>query len=175
MKNIWIGLVILVLCVACSEDDNTNDDRLKVATFNLVTYEIDTSLDMDNNGVSSTNLIGEIGCMRNEKLLIVSDGTGTSQSTGNPVYRESVNHLSETGISKFVSCNVNGNSARFTWNQNGNSFVTVGEGINISGTKTDTTIEFVVEDGFTFRIVNDQGEEVWLTEDVIHRYELEEE
>lgn len=167
MKHI-ITLIVLFFLISCSNDDEGID-----GTFVLVAFEIETSLDFDNNGVSSTNLVGEIGCFRNIELSIRSDGTGTSFSQGDPVYRESIDEFSESGVSTFVTCNVtNGITVEFTWSQNGNTIETVGQGITIAGTITETELEYVVEDGFTFTIVND-GEEIEVTEDVTYRYILE--
>lgn len=168
MKKVVV-LLVIVLCVACSREDN-----LTLEIFELVAYEIDTSLDINNDGVFSTNLVGQVGCFRNEELLILSDGTGTSYSSGDLLYRESANIFNESGISKFLGCDnaTTGSKHEFSWKKNGNAFETEGQGITVTGIKTDTTIAFIMEDGFTFRIVNELGEEVWLTQDVTHRYEL---
>ncbi|MFT5750807.1 MAG: hypothetical protein ACI828_000503 [Flavobacteriales bacterium] len=77
MKNRWIIVIAFVLCVACA-----NDDIPKVEVSKLVLYEIDTGLDINNEGVFSTNPVGQVGCFRNEELLILSNGTGTSCSSG---------------------------------------------------------------------------------------------
>ncbi len=172
MKRIVV-IFVLLACIACSNDSNSDntEDVLTLEVFNLISYEINTSLDFNDDGVSSTNLKEEIGCFRNQKLYVRSDGTGTSFSQGDPVYREFIDEFCNC-ISKFVNCDVISVTHEFVWEQNGIIIETEGQTINAIGTKTDTEFELTIENGFTFKIINDEGEQIEVTEDVTYKYML---
>jgi len=71
-----------------------------------------------------------------------------------------------------VNCDVISVTHEFVWEQNGIIIETEGQTINAIGTKTDTEFELTIENGFTFKIINDEGEQIEVTEDVTYKYML---
>jgi hypothetical protein len=174
MKHIFKCIVVICFAffISCANDD---DEAIRGA-FVITVFEIDTALDFDNNGVASNNLMNEIGCYPHSTIFLGTNSYGTSRYlNGEPVYRERIDVHSNTGITKLVTCDVINSAIEFIWTREGNNVTITSEGFNVTGilSEGDTKFEFVIEDGFTFRIVNDAGVEVEVTEDVTCRYILE--
>ncbi len=174
----YILRIVVISCFvffsSCKNDDDGGAIR---GVFVLTAIEIDTALDFDNDGIASNNLTDEIGCYLYQTILLgVKNSNGNNgiskHSIGAPVYRERIDVHSDTGITKLVTCIFNNSDVEFVWTRNGNTVDIASEDFNVTGilSEGDTKFEFVIEDGFTFQIVNDEGVEVEFTEDATYRY-----
>lgn len=85
MKKFTLTLCLLIECVlsvACSNDETT--DSSIVGTWQLTTWTINIPMDLNNDSITSTNLLDEATCDNNETLVFESNGTVSSNSTYNP-------------------------------------------------------------------------------------------
>jgi hypothetical protein len=170
--NRFLCIILLLVFGSCAKDDDV--DRIfpdKINRFELIAWEIDTPIDMNGDGISSSNLVDEFSCLTHRKLEFISAGRGFSYSTGFPVFGEFLNIFNETGTSVFVSCQPQASSVdSFGWSFEGDDLLLEGEEITARATLIGDDLEFTIENHFTFNKVIDNQEERILTEDVTFRY-----
>jgi hypothetical protein len=84
MKNLFfIFCMASVIFTSCSSDGGDGDTSI-VGTWKLTTWSINMPLDLNNDGVSSTNLLDEVGCTNNETLVFEANGVISSNDSFNP-------------------------------------------------------------------------------------------
>ncbi|AWH74226.1 hypothetical protein DCS32_08635 [Dokdonia sp. Dokd-P16] len=55
----YIGLVLLVLTLSCSSDDNQNELSVKGETYIAVSYKVESAIDINGDGIASIELFDE--------------------------------------------------------------------------------------------------------------------
>ena len=60
LKMKYIALVLLVLTLGCSSDDNQNEFSVKGETYLAVSYRVENAIDINGDGISSIELFDEL-------------------------------------------------------------------------------------------------------------------
>ena len=114
----------LVFFTSCTKDDVDNSI---VGTWELTAWNIDEAFDINNDGVSSFNLLSEIDCFSNETLIFEKDNIVSLNTTFNPEL--SITLLNEE-VREYVfdvSCNNDGVISLATSYSVDGNFVLIGE------------------------------------------------
>lgn len=93
MKKVFLSMLIVILAlVSCSQESFTNDEILSVSnlttvtnndmlgTWNLSKMSADVQVDLNDDKISSNNLLKETPCFNNMDITFNSDGTFISQN-----------------------------------------------------------------------------------------------
>ncbi|WP_298345283.1 hypothetical protein [uncultured Algibacter sp.] len=133
MKKLLLSLccaILLVSFTSCSTDDtqDSNDSSI-VGVWTLNAWNIEDGLDMNNDGIASTNLLDEIDCSRNETLFFDKNGVVSLNTTFNPDLNISLLN-SETNTYNFeITCDTDGIVSLATEYTIENSMITIGESV----------------------------------------------
>lgn len=133
MKKLLLSLccaILLVSFTSCSTDDtqDSNDSSI-VGVWTLNAWNIEDGLDMNNDGITSTNLLDEIDCSRNETLFFDKNGVVSLNTTFNPDLNISLLN-SETNTYNFdITCDTDGIVSLATEYTIENSMITIGESV----------------------------------------------
>lgn len=81
MNRIVLSILAVIVLAACSSDDSTatsTDPDGIVGTWKLLyTESNNTSLDLNNDGIFSSDLTEEMPCMTDANIIFREDGTGS--------------------------------------------------------------------------------------------------
>lgn len=175
MKNFFklLTVSLLAISVSCSSDDDSSSNDSVEGTFRLVAFEVETSIDLDGDGDSSTNLIEETGCYENETVTFNNDNTGVAITRSFLDVFVVISTDSDGGStsSQVIDCVEEEDSTNFVWAQNG-SIVTItvdGESTNFSFDGDE--LSFTLPSGFFAEVLEGNVDTVQITEDVTFRYE----
>ncbi|MEZ4793000.1 MAG: hypothetical protein R2783_05945 [Gelidibacter sp.] len=122
MKNVISILFILIfgfLSLSCSKDGG--DDPSVVGEWELATWTINVPIDLNDDGITSTNLLDEATCDNSERLIFDVNGTVSSNATYNPHVTISLVDGTTDGYVFNVDCDTEGSiGIAGTYTQNGN-------------------------------------------------------
>jgi hypothetical protein len=79
---ILFTFTILTIATACSKDDSNVPSI--VGTWELTTWSINVPIDLNNDLITSTDLLDEAICANEETLVFEANGTVSSNATYNP-------------------------------------------------------------------------------------------
>tara|TARA_R100001369_G_scaffold14013_5_gene28517 strand:+ start:13681 stop:14568 length:888 start_codon:yes stop_codon:yes gene_type:complete len=128
--------------------DCTADPIPTIGTWQLVFMLSNNILDIDNDGIATTNYLGEIDCYDNEIITFNADGTG--EFIYNSFATITYTPISDDDVDFFVTCTDFNENTPFTWTQNDNEItITLTEtGEVLDFLKSTSIITNIVEDGF---------------------------
>lgn len=108
MKKIVLVLVVIFLVFFTSCSIEPIEDVSFEGTWKLTAWSVNIPVDLNNDVISSTNLLDEIDCVINETLVFDNDGIVVSNLTFNPKVNISLIN-SETNSYEFsVECDTEG-------------------------------------------------------------------
>lgn len=137
-----LAFVLAVSLMACDDKDDTLTTATLEGTYKLTTFTISALVDYNNDGVETTDLIGETGCYDNSDITLLPNGSAVFniQSVDIDYIPEDENGNPAT----VVECYFDGpETATYT---SSNTLVTfsVGEE-SLSFTRTGNTLKYIVE------------------------------
>lgn len=178
MKNFFkfFTITLLAVTVSCSSDDDASSggaDASVVGTFRMVSFESESSFDLDGDGDSSRDLLEETGCYQNETITFANNNTGVALSTSYAdIYVDVEVVNGEETTTQIVQCIEEDDTSNFTWAQANNTITITVDGEAIVATFTnDNQIVFVIPSGFIGELEDGAEGSVFLTEDVTVTYE----
>jgi len=71
MKKVVLILLTAITVISCGDDDRVNQPDI-LGTYKLVHFETSNAVDLNNDGISTTDLISESGCYNNSSLTLQS-------------------------------------------------------------------------------------------------------
>ncbi len=71
------GLILFFLLISCTSDDVNVDDSHIVGIWKLTEWNVKTPLDLNNDGIASSNLLTEFGCLNGSALVFNDAINGT--------------------------------------------------------------------------------------------------
>lgn len=175
MKNFFklLTVSLLAISVSCSSDDDSSSNDSVEGTFRLVAFEVETSIDLDGDGDSSTNLIEETGCYQNETVTFNNDNTGVAitRSFLDIHVDISVETGGEETFFQVIDCVEEEESSNFLWSQNGSIVTITVDGESTNFTFNGDELSFTLPSGFFAEVIEGNADTVQITEDVTFRYE----
>lgn len=164
MKKVFSLLMIALVFVGCSSDDDNGDNGVALqGDWKLTSFRSQQAYDLDNDGTISNDIMAETNCYQNEKITFNSNGTGADFSTS---YAD-IDLVLEVGTTNNyiyeVTCVQENTTTAFNWTQNGNNVAITAGGVSFSGVQDGNKITFTVPEGFEVPVQN--GDEIiWITE-----------
>ncbi|TXE20018.1 hypothetical protein ES692_01800 [Psychroserpens burtonensis] len=174
MKKLFLSLFVLtglVLTTACSSDDdggngNTNADV--AGTWKLTSLLTQSSLDINNDGNSSNDLLVESDCYLDDSLVFGASGIGSIISNS---FLEVEAELVVGTTDEFtysINCFIEEDIYAMTYTVSGNTVTIVDEDMfTVVGTVSGNTFNFVIPEGYE---IVDEDFEVVLEEDLTFTY-----
>lgn len=163
MKKIFSLLMIALVFVGCSSDDDGDDNVALQGDWKLTAFRSEQAYDLNNDGTMSNDIMAETNCYQNEKVTFNSNGTGAVFSTS---YAD-IELILEVGTTNSyvydVTCVQESTTTALNWTQNGNSVAITMEGVSFSGVQDGNKITFTVPEGFHIQ-VEDGDDIVWISE-----------
>lgn len=148
-------------------DDDDPMDSLVGETYLLTAFEVETAIDLDGDGVPSTELIGETGCYLNETIFFDTETELTATSTS---FLELFVEVDGDVVTQMIDCIEEEEITNSSYVLDGTTITIDG----IVGVVSSTQIIFTVPDGFFGEIVSDDGMgTVELLEDITFTYTLQ--
>lgn len=84
MKNLLLFLSLILLC-SCNSDDGNEPFTLTNKSYKIVALEVETNMDINEDGIFSTDLLSELS--QSCRDILLNDGSGTFfQEDGNAFY-----------------------------------------------------------------------------------------
>jgi hypothetical protein len=154
MKKFILGLFVLAsmtLTTACSSDDDggSNGSTNVTGTWKLTSLLTETSLDINNDGDASNNLLIESDCYQNETISFGANGTGSINSNS---YLEVEAELVVGTTDEFtysINCFIDEEVFSMEYTTAGNTVTIIDEDMfAVIGTISGNTITFVIQDGY---------------------------
>ncbi|ARV08879.1 hypothetical protein BTO05_04215 [Winogradskyella sp. PC-19] len=90
MKNTF--KILLLISITFFTVISCQDTNPLYGEWKLSSWYIGVEIDLDKNGIKSTNLLDEVDCDNKEVLTIKSDGTLNAVNTYNPIVKISKNN-----------------------------------------------------------------------------------
>ncbi|WP_460219591.1 DUF5004 domain-containing protein [Psychroserpens sp. MEBiC05023] len=174
MKKFFLNLFILsglVLSTACSSDDDgggSDGDATVTGTWKLTSLLTETSIDINNDGNASNDLLVESDCYQNETITFNADGSGSINTNS---YLEVEAELVEGSTDEYtysINCYIEDDVYAMDYTVNGNSVTIIDEDMfGVIGTVSGNTMTVVIAEGY--EILGDDFE-VILEEDLTFIY-----
>ncbi len=159
MKNFFkfFTITLLAITVSCSSDDDSSSENNSVSgsTFLLTAFETESSLDIDGDGDSSTNLLVETGCLQNNRLVFSTNGTVTA--INDSFLDIFVDEDANGDIVQIVECTPTNDTETLPFSENGNSVSIDDEDEAITGTLSGDQLVFILNNGFVGEFLNEDG------------------
>ena|SRR5690606_1607557 len=149
MKKL-VGLLLLVIIfIGCSKDDEKNEEVSFEGFYKLTAVELLHPYDLNNDGMKSTNLLNELSCYDQETLQFNADGTGQANNTSYP----DIYHLGDQVYN--VECILASKSWQFEFLKN-ESTISLNLPVfgNITGELYDNKFSFEIPSGFYYTAYN---------------------
>jgi len=165
MKHLLKVICAVLLISSSTSCSSESDVSSIVGSWKLTAWNASKGLDLNNDGIVSTNILDEIDCISNETLVFESNGVVSSNATFNPdLDIVLLNGTSDEYIFN-VTCDKDGMvSYATTYSQNGDSVL-----INESeATIRDNKLSRIFEDAI--KIYNEDHTELVDTIDVTYVY-----
>ena len=117
-----LALTALVLVSACSGSDDDNNSSVELeGTWKLTAWNIGESVDLNNDGTASSNLLDEMDCYNNETIVFSSTDIATIINTSYADIYVELEEGSETDYIFEVECELENDSFTATYVRNGNT------------------------------------------------------
>lgn len=178
MKNFFkfLTITLLAVTVSCSSDDDSSSDDANgtiVGEFRMVSFESESSFDLDGDGNSSRDLLEETGCYQNETIIFSDNNTGVATSRSYAEISVDIEIVNgEDTTVQMVECIEEEDISNFVWAQVNNTITITVDGEAIVATSTtNNQLVFVIPAGFIGEVEDDAEGSVFLTEDVTVTYE----
>jgi len=121
MKKIVLILITVALVFLSSCSTEPIDAESFQGTWKLTEWSVNIPIDLNNDIISSTNLLEEIDCVSNETLVFDNQGTVVSNLTFNPKVDIALINASTNEYQFLVECDTEGiiaSAASYTKNNN---------------------------------------------------------
>ncbi|SDS64577.1 hypothetical protein SAMN04515667_2645 [Formosa sp. Hel1_31_208] len=172
MKKFFLNLFVLsalVLTSSCSsDDDGGTTDANVVGTWQLTSLLTETSIDIDNNGTASNDLLIESDCYLNETISFGANGTGTINTNS---YLDVEAELVVGTTDEFtytINCFIEEDTYSMSYTVSGNTVTVIDEDMfTVIATVSGNTMTFVIPEGYE---ILDDNFEVVVEEDLTFVY-----
>lgn len=156
MKRIFLNIFLLaglIITASCSNEDNDdNSSAAMKGTWKLTAWNVDGSYDLNNDGTASPNLLDEMDCYNNERIVFTDDTATYMTTSYADIYAEFVDG---TGYTFTVECEEEVDSSPATYTRNGNA-LTITTTYEEDG-ETETDIILATVNGNTLTFVEEEG------------------
>ncbi len=155
-------------CMIDTTDPGDGNDDLVGRTYLLTAFEVETPIDLNGDGVATTELISEGSCYENETLFFNDETNVTVTSTS--FLEITVEVDADDNLIQSSECIFEEDITNATYSVNGNTITIDG----IDGVINGNQIVITVPEGFFGEIVGDDGiSTVELLEDIVFTYTLQ--
>ncbi len=167
MKKSLLFLYFLIACIpitSCSQDDAVFESAIS-GVWELSAWNVDTPIDLNNDGVSSTNLLKEFGCLAGSELIFKDAVNATIFYSSEVAFNVEIQN--ESQFFMFI-CGTNSNSVprQITYVHQENSVILNDRGEELVLNLSQNTLSMLVPNGFVARDVNSQA--VVISQDIIY-------
>lgn len=170
MKKVFGLLLITLIFIGCSSDDDNGDNGVALqGDWKLTSFTSQNAYDLTGNGIISNDIMGQTNCYQNERITFNANGTGADISTSYLIIDLELSAGSITEYEYSFDCVNENNTTAFNWTQNGNNVAISMDGYSFSGVQNGTKINFTIPNGFEIPILQD-GTVVWTTETLTMEY-----
>ncbi len=126
-----------------------------VGTWKMTAWNVPEGQDINQDGITSNNLLDEMDCYNNETILFNSNNTAVSTSTS---YADIELNLVVGTTNEFdysITCVPEIETTDLTWTQTGNIVTTTALGASTNLTLNGNELSFLIPEGFT--VVSDDS------------------
>ena len=155
MKNVILIIISIFTLVGCSSDDE--DFLLEGETFVLTSYKIESPVDLNGDGVFSTELLNENNCVSGQSLRFQD---GKVDPVLDILLTLDVGNDNNNNLIQIASCLIIDYVAKPQYDRNGNTVTIAFEGsdvVHAIGQIIGNTIQFSVEAFSSNQILNSDG------------------
>lgn len=162
-NSIFFFLMLSIFLASCSKEDSNVESV--VGTWELTTWTVNIPIDLNNDTVTSTNLLDESVCENNELLIFETNGTVFSNNTFNPSVIVSQLNATPDAYVFDVQCDLDGSiGLAETFSQNENNIMLFNTTAVIVGNQLTVTFQDAVD------IYNEDRTEILSSKDLILIY-----
>lgn len=157
-------LIAYVLLVSCTKNDEVYEPSIS-GVWKLTAWNVSSPLDLNNDGVSNSNLLLEFGCLNDSEIIFKDSWNATifySSDVSFHVEREN------EGLFFMISCSLDNESGpvQSTYVQEENDVILNNNGELSHFTLSENTLSRVVPNGF---VASDaQTQEIVVSQDVTY-------
>lgn len=140
-------ITLVMVFTSCSKDDVAEPVSI-IETWKLASATFENNHDINGDGTSSNDLIGETNCFSDETLIFKNDGTGTQEiKEFTLISYDEVTDLYTIDCLPPSSVGVN-DLIELTWTQNNNTRTFIVNGASYTGTASGSQLTIIIPNGF---------------------------
>lgn len=165
MKKLFSVLILAMIFVGCSSDDDNNAAVNLEGNWKMTAAHSENAHDMNNDGNASTDVMAQTNCYANETMEFHANNTLTIKNSS---YLDIEMELIVGTTNQFhydITCEMENDVTMGTYTRNGNTVTIIAEGQTVVGNLSGSELTFTIANFLLFEVTNNQGT-TYVTEDV---------
>jgi len=146
-------LLCIIILTSCTSDDSVENSSI-MGAWKLTEWNVKTPLDLNNDGIASTNLLTEFGCLDGSELVFNDVNSGTILYTSDVGFHTGFDEEESQIFMMICGTDSERLAIPFTYSINENIVTITVSGELVNLTLEGNTLSLFVQDGFVAYDIN---------------------